>query len=349
MLIACCRKAVSSFEPKVLSLLWFLALGHFSATFVQAQDLRFTQWHASDMVLNPAFAGAGAGGRFTANFRSQWPDMPQTYLSYRICYDQPISDVNSGFGIYMLQDDLGDQVLKNLNLGFQYMYQAKVSSSAAFNFGAQIGMVQRKLNWNQLQFYDQINPVYGFNNAQGIPNPTNEPQPADLSTTVLDLGLGAAFVTEKAYTGISFLHVNQPPNTFYDYEEDRLPMAISWQGGLFLKQKHRKRDPFMAEPTVQLISQGGFSQLQLGSYFAKSFVMGGFFLKNNFSGMSDVSILAGLKKDWILFTYSYDVTVGGLSGETGGSHEVGLIFRLDQAGKHSKGKYYSVLPRPSVF
>ena len=71
-------------------------VGHFSATFVQAQDLRFTQWHASDMVLNPAFAGAGAGGRFTANFRSQWPDMPQTYLSYRICYDQPISDVNSG-------------------------------------------------------------------------------------------------------------------------------------------------------------------------------------------------------------------------------------------------------------
>ena len=97
----------------------------------------------------------------------------------------------------MLQDDLGDQVLKNLNLGFQYMYQAKVSSSAAFNFGAQIGMVQRKLNWNQLQFYDQINPVYGFNNAQGIPNPTNEPQPTDLSTTVLDLWIRRCFCHRK--------------------------------------------------------------------------------------------------------------------------------------------------------
>jgi hypothetical protein len=59
--------------------------------------------------------------------------------------------------------------------------------------------------------------------------------------------------------------------------------------------------------------------------------------------------MAGFRKDWLLFTYSYDLTLGGLAGETGGAHEVGLIFRLDDAGKNAKGKHYNVLPRPTVF
>ena len=77
--------------------------------------------------------------------------------------------------------------------------------------------------------------------------------------------------------------------------------------------------------------------------------MGGLYMKNNISGMSNVSIMAGFRKDWLVFTYSYDATLGGLSGETGGAHEVGLIFRLEDAGKAAKGKYYNVLMRPSIF
>jgi type IX secretion system PorP/SprF family membrane protein len=334
---------------KVIARIWFVIAGHFFATNVHAQDLRFTQWQASDFMINPAFAGSSDGARITANFRSQWPDMPQSYQSYRLAFDQPLGDLNSGFGVYALKDDLGDQVLTSLEIGMQFMYQAKISSKAALNAGMQVGMIQRKLNWNNLQFYDQIDAVYGFNNAQGLPNPTNEPVPPSLSYSSLDLSIGAAFVTEKVYSGISLLHINQPPNTFYDDKEHILPLAISFQAGYFIKQKHKKRDPFLAEPVFLFYTQNGFSQWQLGSTFAKSLVIGGLYLKNNLSGLSDVCILAGLRKDWLLFTYSYDATIGGLAGETGGSHEVGMIFRLEDARGASKGKYHNVLPRPSLF
>ncbi len=333
---------------KNLACLWFMICGHFFVENVHAQDVQFTQLDASDNYLNPAFAGSGGAGRLTANFRSQWPDMPQTYMSYRLNYDQPIGDASSGFGLYMIKDDLGDGVLSGFQLGFQYMYQVKLTSTAALNFGMQVGMQQQRLNWDRLQLFDQIDPVFGFNNAAGLPNPTNEPLPPSLSRTQLDLGTGVAIVTEKVFTGLSFHHLNTPVAGFYSYDTVAVPMGISFQAGVQIKQK-KKRDPFIAVPFITWYGQGGANQLQIGSTFAKSLVMGGLYLKNNLSGMSNVSIMAGFRKDWLVFTYSYDATLGGLSGETGGAHEVGLIFRLEDAGKAAKGKYYNVLMRPSIF
>ena len=333
---------------KVILPVWFTIIGHFFVATVSAQDLEFTQFISSDNYVNPAFAGAGGAGRVSANYRNQWPNMPNTYLSYRIAYDQPLGDMNSGFGMYIVKDDQGDGVLNSFQLGFQYMYQIKLGPGAAINTGFQLGLLQQSLNWNKLQFFDQIDPVFGFNGSSGLPNPTNEAAPPSLSFSVLDIGAGAAIVTEKLFTGISFQHITQPTFGFYNSESGVLPMSVSFQTGVQIKQK-KKRDPFIALPMLTWTGQAGANQLQIGSMFAKSLVMGGLFLKSNFSQGAGVSLLAGLRKDWLVFTYSYDVTSGGLSGETGGAHEIGVIFRLEDAGKSAKGKYYNVLMRPSVF
>ena len=127
---------------------------------VNAQDLRFTQYHASDTYLNPAFAGSAGDPGITINFRDQWPDMPQTYISYRVALSQPINVLSSGVGVYVIQDNQGNGVLKNFRMGGQYMYQLRFSKKLAMNFGVDASLVQRQLSWNDLQFYDQINLLY---------------------------------------------------------------------------------------------------------------------------------------------------------------------------------------------
>ena len=166
--------------------LWMFLLGSVSA---KAQDLRFTQWHASEAFVNPAFAGAYNTSRVMLNFRDQWPDMPQTFLSYRAAFDGYFDAIRSGVGAYLWQDNQGNDALEATHLGVQYMYQARILNDWALNLGMQVDYAQFRLNWNQLQFFDQIDLLYGFNDAVGNPNPTTEPTPTLLTDSYVDVGL----------------------------------------------------------------------------------------------------------------------------------------------------------------
>ena len=47
-----------------------------------AQDPEFSQYYAAPLYLNPAFTGTTADHRFIANFRNQWPNVAQGYVTY---------------------------------------------------------------------------------------------------------------------------------------------------------------------------------------------------------------------------------------------------------------------------
>ena len=54
-----------------------------------AQDPHFSQYYAAPTYLNPAFAGTGADHRFIANYRNQWPDISNGFITYAFSYDLP--------------------------------------------------------------------------------------------------------------------------------------------------------------------------------------------------------------------------------------------------------------------
>ncbi|MEP7168941.1 MAG: type IX secretion system membrane protein PorP/SprF, partial [Bacteroidota bacterium] len=47
-----------------------------------AQDPAFTQFYASPIYLNPAFAGSSRCPRLSLNYRNQWPGFDKTYITY---------------------------------------------------------------------------------------------------------------------------------------------------------------------------------------------------------------------------------------------------------------------------
>lgn len=313
-----------------------------------SQDLRFSQWHASETFLNPAFAGAAGRPRVYLNFRDQWPDMPQTYVSYRAAFDMYLPSLHSGLGIFSSEDAQGNNVLTTTTAGIQYMYQARFNNTWALNTGLQFSYTQIQLNWYHLQFYDQINLLYGFNDAMGIPNSTSEIPPPDLSKGYFDMGAGTLIHSDAFFAGISVFHLTRPDFSFYGNGDGRLPMTVTGHIGYRLEGKSN-RNPLIFSPFLVYTQQGDFTQAELGCYLRKSVLLTGLFVKHNTESLSDVVFLAGLSKGIFSFAYSYDLATGALAGETGGAHEVSIILTFRENKRRSASrKQKSSIDCPSI-
>lgn len=302
----------------------------FSLKPLMAQDLRFTQIHASETFLNPAFTGSSTDARFILNFRDQWPNMPQTYVSYRACFEDYIAAIRSGIGVYAFQDNQGDNTYTTTNFGFQYMYQARLGESLALNIGMQFNFAQINLNWTKLQFYDQIDLLYGFNDIFGNPNPSSEPLPPALNNDYFDIGSGALLVGRHFYIGFSAFHLTEPTMSFYGNNASQLPVSFSGQAGLQVLNE-KKRNPLVFNPVAVYTFQAGFQQIEAGAYLKKNLLITGLFFKHNTQNLSDIALCAGITKDFFSFAYSYDIAVGDLAGFSGGAHEVSMIFTLPES------------------
>lgn len=319
--------------PKIITRhlqFFFLMQAVFCVQLLFSQDLRFTQFHASDTWVNPAFAGIKGQSRLEVNFRDQWPAMPQTYVSYRMAFDAALANLNSGVGVFLSKDDEGQSVMKTMQIGVQYNYQLQLTKNLALNTGIQAAYTQKDIDWEELQFYDQIDPVYGFTDASGNPNPSAQIPPSETKITYTDFSAGALLFSGKWYAGASVAHLTQPDQSFYSENTSILPMAITVQTGLLFFDE-QKRDPFLINPLALFTIQNDYKQLMLGSYFKLNNLLAGVFSKYNFNEITDVSGLIGLRKGWMTFAYSYDVALGNLASESGGAHEVSVVVLFEQS------------------
>lgn len=314
---------------------------------VSAQDVRFSQWFATHTTVNPAFAGAFGDPRLMINFRDQWPTMPQSYVTYRAAGDAYVGKIRSGLGFNIMQDVQGDGLLTSTQAGLQYMYQARIGANYALNIGIGLDYLQYSINWQDIQFYDQISLLTGFNDAAGNPNPSAEPVPASDNFNTMDVSMGLLFYSNRLYVGMAFDHLNTPTISFYGNSASTLPGAIGAQAGVFFGGK--KKDDLLVNPYLLWSSQAGFNQLQTGVYAKKGLFLGGLAFKHNTANLSDVVLLVGLAKGMVRFGYSYDISTGQLAGLTGGAHEVSLMFTFKERTGHAiKNGQKSMLECPRV-
>jgi len=305
------------------------------------------------MSVNPALAGNAGHGQMSLIFRDQWPEFPQSYVTYALAWDQFFPRINSAFGVMALGDRQGNGVFNTHSLHGFYVYGVPLGQHSAIRLGMEFSWAQRGLRWEDLRFFDQIDPVFGFNNSAGVLNPTGEIPPGDPSINWFDAGAGAMIFNRKTYAGFSIKHLPRPNTAFYEGREDRLPIAWSAQAGARLPIGDNRRDPTVFSPYLLGIRQGDFSQARAGMRLGKGLVYGGTALRYAFSplgGTADALILeAGLRKNGFEMTYSYDVAVGPVAGQSGGAHELALLLRLTGEGAREAGRLRSESLRCPVF
>lgn len=292
-----------------------------------AQDPFFSQFDALPMQLNPAFAGNDISPEITAIFRDQWSGFPHAFLTYGIAYEQFFEDYNSGIGITLIGDRQADGLLNTYRGSFTYAFGVRLNNNLGIRAGIEASWSQSRIAWEDLRFFDQINLLSGFNDASGVPNPTGEIAPGDFSNAYFDAGAGFILFNKKLYGGLSANHLTAPNASFYNGQEDLLPLRISAQAGARLPFGKRWTERYFS-PQIHYIREGEFQMAYASAGLEIGPVKGSFGFRHTISNAGAAVIALGIRKSIFRIGYSYDISVGPVGINSGGSHELSLSFLL---------------------
>lgn len=319
------------------ALLLVLTIG--ATTPALAQDPVFSQFFAAPLQINPAFAGATYAPRITMNYRNQWPSWPNAYVTYAAAYEQPLEMVNSGLGLIAMADVAGDGIYQTNRFGAVYSYQVRISDAWALKFGVEAGMIQTRVDWDQLVFLDQLNPLTGATDGEGNFNITEELRPGDLSKTTFDVSAGFLAYGRNFYGGLSVKHLNRPDDRLFEVNDNLsvgMPLRFTVHGGveIALERSNNRNAPTFISPNVLYVQQGDFGQINAGAYMGLGQIFGGLWYRHSFGNPDAAIALIGYRYGVLRIGYSYDVTISGLSNAlTGGSHEISVTFSFEDSNR----------------
>ena len=80
---------------------------------------------------------------------------------------------------------------------------------------------------------------------------------------------------------------------------------------------------------MMYVKQGDFAQLMVGTYAGMGPVVVGAWYRHAKTNPESMVFMMGFKQENYKIGYSFDYSIGPLSGRTGGSHEVSLTINLD--------------------
>ncbi len=308
----------------------------------QTQDFVFSQFYTSPTLLNPAFAGNNTYPVISMNYRLQWPSITSRYESYAVAYDQYFKQLNSGFGFNVSSDNQGSGIFRTLKVAGVYSYKMRFKDDWQLKFGLEVAGGQTRLDWDKLIFFDQIDPVNGPLDPNGMPFPTGELRPESLNQAYLDVSTGFLLYNPLFYVGLSLDHINSPYNGFYGSGSginENLPVMLSLHGGMqiVLEEDNKGQPAAFISPNALFAVQGDFYQVNVGAYAQINPIFGGLWFRHTFGNIDALIFSAGIQMDAFKVGYSFDLTTSKLGIDTGGSHELGIIVRLEKFGpKESK-------------
>lgn len=298
-----------------------------------AQDPQFSQYYAAPLYMNPAFAGATGSPRGGINYRSQWPSIEATYITFSSYADYFFSDLSSGVGVLFTRDMIGVSGLNSTSMALQYSYQVKISEYLSFRPGVEASYTLRNVNFNKIIFgdqYDYLGNIGGSSESLGAGDQLN----------FFDLGLGGLIYSKDFWFGYTNKHTIKPNQSLVGGDEP-LQMLHSIHAGykyhLPVVQSVNVYDvpaERSISPTFQYRKQGKFSQIDLGAYLTWEPIVFGLFyrgwpdLEYN-STAESIIFLVGMSMNKLNIGYSYDYTISGLGIQSGGAHEISLSYQIN--------------------
>lgn len=297
---------------------------------VNAQDPHFTQYFSSPVYLNPAFAGYEGCSRTSTAYRLQWPKLDGNYQTVNFSYDQFVKLLFGSIAVNYFYDREGKGTFQTHSESFTYspafyLFKKKLLVSPALEFGFK----QRFIDYNNLNFGNQIDPRYGYiyPNGQGIMLHNH--------VNFFDISAGVLITHGNFVWGAAFHHITQPNESFIDSYTSNLPMKITGHVSYVAVINEKLK----ISPSIIFQQQQDFQQFLPTLVFYAYGVKAGFGTRFNTNNTDALIFLLGYKGKWFSAGYSYDVTVSNLgNSRTGGSHEVNFIAKFNCKNKSEKRK-----------
>jgi type IX secretion system PorP/SprF family membrane protein len=312
-------------------------------SFVEGQDLHFSQFFNSPLTTNPANTGfiPDADYRVGAHYRNQYSSiLAAPYKTISVFADAQLfrNQIENGWlglGGLILSDVAGSGGLRSTKIYGSLAYHQQLGNSSLLTAGFNVGWANKRIDQSKLSFPDQFDGKFFDNTLPSSVVLTNN------NVSYLDVQAGlnyAYFPTEDIYVngGYSIHHVNRPQETFFSGAPDssRIPMRHIGFINALLKVNDRviinpniyyttqaKSSEFVLglNANYNLSGEGGEKQLLAGVYYRAGdavIPMVGFEIKN------------------IRFTFSYDATTSGL--KTFNNYQGANEFNLIKKGFYSE-------------
>lgn len=189
---------------------------------LNAQDPHFSQFFASPLTLNPAFAGKFDGElRIAGIHRNQWPTINRAFVTtsaavdFRIMQGQIAENDTWGVGLMGFSDQSANGAVKFNYASAGTAFHKGLDEEGYHQIGAafQVTYANMLINTQGLKFLDQLTP-YGFTGVTTEVFNSNS-----LENHYVDLNAGVLYngsTTDQNnfYFGVSMYHINRPKQSF---------------------------------------------------------------------------------------------------------------------------------------
>ena len=311
----------------------------------KTQDTQFSQFTTLPIYYNPAYTGLEQGMRAKFAYRRQWVKMPEDFKAMNFNMDIAARGIpgSGGLGLMFDSSNEGTGLIKRNSFGLNLAVRIPIMEDMVSQFGISASFVQKHIDWSRLVFSDQLDENYGnIYSSDFAPPSTNK-------VNYPDFGIGGVFRfarmagkdSEVVGTfGFAAQHVFEPNESFINLES-KLPLKIVATVDFQVQQSENSRGysdrGFKFNPAIIYMNQAGMDSWSVGLNVYKQPIYVGVWYRNSefqFLDNSALVIILGLNVNFaddarMKFLYSYDAMLTDITKATGGSHELTLIFELD--------------------
>ena len=219
--------------------------------------------------------------------------------------------------------------------------------------GVKFGYVSRGLDFGKLIFNDHLES----NSAATV----DVDAFSDRNINYLNIDFGGLLYSDKYWVGLSASHLNRPNQTFFgDSAKSQLPIKYNLQAGYkFVLSGATVKARNAKDITAAILNeaQEQYDQLDLGFYYNHEPFVFGFWYRGIplFKRYNDDVNKARQNNDAFIVLvgysipdrnlrigYSYDVTISILATNSGGAHEVSLVYEVASKRKKRRSRKFLV-------
>jgi len=297
-----------------------------------AQDPQFSQFYASPIYTNPAFAGSSTVGRLVLNTRNQWPGISGSFTTVNASYDEHFEAINGGIGIQAHYDEQGTGTLRTVGANFAYSYLIPVNRRFTLRMALQAGYVQKTVDYTKFLWRSQLGQS-GYD-----PNLKAEPLGTpDGKANIVNFAAGVLGYSKNFYFGFAAHNLTEPDQSFnLNSKSVVVPIYRRYTGHFgFIypinESRVKSRSSYLYPNLVymqQVFKGMQATQLNLGMYISKGSLVGGLYVRQTNTNTDAIIAIVGLRTEKVKIGFSYDGTVSTASAGAASSYEVSLAFEL---------------------
>ncbi len=299
----------------------------------KGQDHIYSQFYNAPIYLNPALTGQFEGDlRVNMIYRNQWTGLAGDLSYISASVDVQVPQFGGGFGLMFTRSSEGIAYLVKNNIAGTYAYSIGDDNFVA-SFGLQIGLTNRRIDWDNLVFSDQIDRRLGI-----IPGNSSAELPDVSNKYYFDAVGGINIVYRNIMLGAAVFHLNKPDESFTGVQA-KLPMRLTANASMRFPigrsyQYNQEADAYII-PSVVYHRHDKFTSVSIGGQLKYRSVNAGIWYRGNSQGEPDALVLSAIfdifngsrRNEKLRIGISHDATLSKLNyTNTSGTTEASIGF-----------------------